>query len=68
MKKGTSMISIVKGKTEISHNLQTAIMPLLPQPRRERKNEATPRMGSPIKLVGGVASFWSGFEARCDSW
>jgi len=24
-------------------------------------------MGSPIKLVGGVVSFWSGFEELCGS-
>jgi len=29
------MISIVKGKTEISRNLQTVLKPFLPQPRKK---------------------------------
>jgi uracil-DNA glycosylase len=62
-KKGTSMISIVKGKTEVSHNPQIVLSPFFaPSPvatNWERKKKTAHRMGSSNKLVGGVVFFWS---------
>jgi len=62
------MISIVKGKTEISPNLQGMLSLHFPLPLTVAEGKDRSENGSSIKLVGGTVFSWSGFEELFDSW